>query len=173
VRIQRERVPQIASSIAKALLKSEIIEVEPANVSEVELDIESVIKEYRRMDYELAEKARDLVEQRGLDYSHTFKLKSRLASERGFGLNEEAVGWIADQIVEILLQSRHVEEVFGEDHEIRAVIAPILKRELDVDDDLDREVKKRIRNLEEGTSDYEVEYRKTMEQLRSQRKSDG
>ncbi|MCA9515745.1 MAG: DUF507 family protein [Myxococcales bacterium] len=170
MRIYRERVPQIARNIVKSLIDAEQIEVTEENLPEVELDVESVVKEYRRMDHEITEKARDLVQQRNVDYSQTFKIKAKLAQQQNFVLGDEAVGWICDQIVEILLQSRYVEEIFGEDHELRSIIAPILKRELLVDDELDREVKKRIRNLEEGTTDYEVEYRKTMEQLRSQKK---
>ena len=170
MRIYRERVPQIARNIVKSLIDAEQIEVTEENLPEVELDVESVVKEYRRMDHEITEKARDLVQQRNVDYSQTFKIKAKLAQQQNFVLGDEAVGWICDQIVEILLQSRYVEEIFGEDHELRSIIAPILKRELLVDDELDREVKKRIRNLEERTTDYEVEYRKTMEQLRSQKK---
>lgn len=170
MRIYRERVPQIARSVAQALIAAELIEVTEENLPEVELDVESVVNEYRRMDHEITEKARDLVQQRNADYSQTFKIKAKLAAQQNFVLGDEAVGWICEQIIEILLQSRHVEEIFGEDHDLRAVIAPILKREFLVDDELDREVKKRIRNLEEGTVNYEVEYTKTMEQLRSQKK---
>lgn len=167
MRIYRERIPAIARTIVKALLDEELIEVLPDDRPEVELDVESVLKEYRRMDYELTENARDLVEQRGLDYSQTFKLKSRLAAERKFGLGDEGLEWICNQIVEILLQSRNVDEVYGEDHELRRVVTPILKKEFAVEDNLDREVKRRIKNLTEGTSDYEIEYQKTLEALRN------
>jgi hypothetical protein len=167
VRIYRERIPAIARSIVNALTDKELIEVEAESRPEVELDVESVLKEYRRMDYELTEQARDLVEQRGLDYSQTFKLKSRLASERKFGLNDDGLDWICEQIVEILLQSRNVDEVYGEDHELRAVVNPILKKEFAVEDNLDREVRRRIKNLQEGTGDFEVEYQKTLDALRN------
>lgn len=167
MRIYRERIPAIASSIVNALTDKELIDVEAESRPEVELDVESVLKEYRRMDYELTEQARDLVEQRGLDYSQTFKLKSRLAAERKFGLNDDGLDWICEQIVEILLQSRNVDEVYGEDHELRAVVNPILKKEFAVEDNLDREVRRRIKNLQEGTSDFEVEYQKTLDALRN------
>lgn len=172
MRLLKERIPSVAKAIADALITKELIEVLPENRGEVELDIESVLKEYRRRDHEITEKARDLVATRGLDYSQTFKLKSRIAQEHGFGLNEDAVAYIADQAVELLLQSNNVDEIFGEDNDLRACIAPILKKELYVDSDLDKQVKARIRNLQEGTTDYEVEYRKTMEQIRNARKLD-
>jgi len=170
VRLAKERIPQIAAMIVDALTSRELIEVEDESRPEVELDVESVLKEYRRRDHEITEKARDLVATRGLDYSQTFKLKAKLAAENGFGLNEDAVGYLADQIVEILLQSKHVDEIYGEDTDLRGAIAPILKKELHVDSDLDKQVKSRIKNLQEGTSDYEIEYRKTLEQIRNARK---
>jgi len=170
VRLVKERIPTIAKAIVDQLVDKELVEVADESRSEVELDVESVLKEYRRRDHEITEKARDLVATRGLDYSQTFKLKAKLAAENGFGLNEDAVGYLADQIVEILLQSRNVDEIFGEDTDLRGAIAPILKKELHVESDLDKQVKARIKNLQEGTSDYEVEYRKTLEQIRSARK---
>jgi hypothetical protein len=172
MRILKERIPTIARGVVEALVKAEMIEIDPANRPEVELDVESVLKEYRRMDAELAEKARDLVANRQLDYTQTHKMKQKLAQEAGFGLNDEGIQWLCDQIVELLMQSVHVDEVFGEDHELRAHTAPVLKRELSVESDLDKQVRSRIRNLQEGTQDFEVEYKKTMEQLRTARKLD-
>lgn len=172
MRLLKERIPAVALSVVDALLEAELIEVDSENREEVDLDVESVLKEYRRMDHELTEQARDMVANRQLDYSQTFKLKQKLAQEAGFGLNDEGIQWLCDQIVELLMQSRFVAEVFGEDHELRAKIAPVLRKELHVESDLDKQVRSRIKNLQEGTADFDVEYRKTMEQLRSARKLD-
>ena len=46
-------------------------------------DIESVLKEYVRMDRECTDKAKDLLEQRKLPYGQFGKLKRTLAEERG------------------------------------------------------------------------------------------
>lgn len=170
MRLLKERIPAVAKSVVDALLEAELIDVDAENRGEVELDVESVLKEYRRMDHELTEKARDMVANRQLDYSQTFKIKQKLAQDAGFGLNDDGIQWLCDQIVELLMQSRHVDEVYGEDHELRAKTAPVLKKELHVESDLDKQVRARIRNLQEGTADFEVEYKKTMEQLRAARK---
>jgi hypothetical protein len=169
MRIYRERIPSISTLIVKALLAADLIEVEVEQVPEVELDIASVLTEYRRTDWELAEQAKDIVANRGLDYSHMRKIKGRLAAEKRFGMGDEAMDWLVEQMLEIMLQSRNVEEIFGEDRDLRKVIAPVLRNELGVESDLDREVKKHIKNFEEGTSDYEVEYQKTMDRIRRTR----
>jgi hypothetical protein len=166
MRIYRERIPAIARGIVLALKKDELIEFEGDAQDEVELDCASVLHEYRRTDWELTEKARDLVSLRGLDYSHTHKIKGRLASETNFSIGDSAIEWLVSQILEILLQSNHVEEIYGDDNDLRRVIAPVLRKELNVGSDLDEEVRKRIKNLQEGTTDFDVEYQKTMEKIR-------
>ena len=172
MRIYRERIGPIATEIVTALAADELIEVTPDLREEVELDVASVLKEYRRTLHEITEKARDLVAMRGLDYSYTHKIKSQLAAEKRFGLGEDGIEWITAQILEILLQSRNVDEVFGEDHELRRKIAPVLRKELGVDGKLDEEVKKRIKHLNEGTTDYDIEYQRTLSKLRDAKKLD-
>ena len=171
MRIYRERIPSISKMIVTNLLSQELIEVEAELQEEVELDMASVVEEYRRTDRELSEKAKDIVAMRNLDYSYTHKIKGKLAREKQFGLGEDAIEWITNQMVEMLLQTRHVDEVYGEDTDLRRVISPILKKELGVADQMDVEVKKRIRNLTEGTSDYEIEYQKALEKVRGSKKA--
>ena len=167
MRIYRERIPAIARGIVQALKKEELIEFDAASQEEVELDCASVLQEYRRTDWELTEKARDLVSLRGLDYSHTHKIKSRLASEKKFSIGDSAIEWLVNQILEVLLQSNNVEEIYGEDNDLRRAMAPVMRKELNVGSDLDQEVRKRIKNLQEGTTDFDVEYQKTMEKIRT------
>ena len=169
MRIYRERITGIANSVVKALVAGELIEVEPELISEVELDVGSVLKEYRRVDYELSERAKDLVASRGLDYSHTRKLKSKLAAEKKFGQGEDAIEWLVKQVVEILLQSRNVEEIYGDDNDLRRVIGPIIKKETGLENDMDREVGRHIKNFAEGTADFEIEYQKTLDRIRTNR----
>jgi hypothetical protein len=66
----------------------------------------------------------------------------------------------------MLFHSANVEEVFADDVELRTDITPILKKHLEVDVELDREVRARIRNLEEGTAQYEVEYQRVLDQIK-------
>lgn len=169
MRIYRERIPTIARGIVEALLAADLIEFDDSAREEVELDCASVLQEYRRTDWELTEKARDLVSMQGLDYSHTHKIKGRLAADKKFSIGENAIEWLVTQTLELLLQSNNVEEIFGDDNDLRKAIAPVLRKELSVGSDLDLQVRRRIKNLEEGTSDFDVEYQKTLEKIRQSR----
>ena len=102
MRIYRERIPSISKMIVTNLLSQELIEVEAELQEEVELDMASVVEEYRRTDRELSEKAKDIVAMRNLDYSYTHKIKGKLAREKQFGLGEDAIEWITNQMVEML-----------------------------------------------------------------------
>jgi hypothetical protein len=118
------------------------------------------------MDRECTDKAKDLLEQRKLPYGQFGKLKRALAEERGFALGEEATGWIANQALETFMQSSHVEEVYADDVTLRKKIKEVLRKHMMVDEELDQEVRRRIKNLEEGTQTWELEYAKVMEQIK-------
>ena len=169
MRLYNSKIPGIVSEIVQALIDHELVEVLPESQSEVELDVESVLREYVRAERQLTDEAKDLAQSRGLDYGAHQKIKRQLAERRKFGLYEDAVGYISNQCIETLLHTQHVEEVFGEDHDLRAAIAPIMRKQLRGADDLDQEVRRRIKNLEEGTSDWEIRYQQTMERLRNAR----
>ena len=57
-------------------------------------------------------------------------------------------------------------EVYAEDHQIRKKIYQVFKKHLDVDEDIDREARARLKHLSEGTQAWDVEYQKTVEQIR-------
>jgi hypothetical protein len=158
------KIPTIAAEMVRSLVEAEDIEVGDQN--EAQLDVEAVLKEYVRLDRELTDRAKDLMEARKLSYSQFGKLKRSIAEERGFVLGEEATTYIANQILETFMQSAHVDEVFADDAVLRKKLKDILRKHMMLDEELDAEVRRRIKNLEEGTSSWEVEYARAMEQIK-------
>ena len=73
------------------------------------------------------------------------------------------------QMIESFMQSPHVEEVFAEDAVLRKKMTDILKKHMQIDDEIDAEVRRRIKNLEEGTATWEVEYQKALDQIKKNR----
>ena len=137
--------------------------------AEAELDVQAVLKEYLRLEKEITEKAKDLLQKRNLPYEQFGKVKRAMASEKSFGLGDEALDWMTNQMIESFMQSQHVEEVFVEDGVLRRKMADILKRHMMVEEELDAEVRRRIKNLEEGTSTWDIEYQKALEQIKRNR----
>ena len=158
------KIATIAEEIIRSLTQDGDIEVGDAH--EAQLDIEAILKEYVRLDRELTDKAKDLMEQRNLPYGQFGKIKRGMADERQFALGEEATAWIANQILESFMASAHVEEVFADDTVLRKKVRDILRKHMAVDEELDQEVRRRIKNLEEGTAAWDVEYQRAMEQIK-------
>lgn len=165
MRLYPGKVDTIAAEIITTLVHAGDIEVSDNN--EAQLDAASVLKEYIRVDKELTERAKDILEIRGLPYSHLGRTKRQLADQKEFGLGEEGLSWIANQMLEAFMSSRHVDEVFAEDNILRRKIKDICKKHMQVDEAMDQEVRDRIKNLEEGTQAWDVEYAKVLDQIKA------
>ena len=96
-------------------------------------------------------------------------MKRALAGEKGFGLGEEGLDWMTTQMIESFMQSQHIAEIFVDDTVLRKRMTDVLKKHMQVDEELDEEVRRRIKNLEEGTSTWEVEYGKVLDQIKRNR----
>ena len=159
------KIDIIASDVIRSLTQTGDLEV--GNAGEADLDVAAVLKEYLRVDRELTERAKDILEIRGLPYSAFGRTKRALAEERDFGLGEEGMSWIATQLIEAFMQSNHVDEIFADDASLRRTIKDILRRHMAIDEELDQEVRDRIKNLEEGTNAWDIEYKRVMDQMKT------
>jgi hypothetical protein len=170
MRLYAGKIPVIGAEIIKALVDAEEISV--TDRAEAELDVQAVLKEYLRVEREITDKAKDLLQKRNLPYEQFGKVKRSLANEKSFGLGEEGLEWMTTQIIESFMQSLHVDEIFADDAGLRKRMVDILKKHMLVDDEVDAEVRRRIKNLEEGTATWEVEYQKALEQIKKNRRLD-
>jgi uncharacterized protein len=170
MRLYAGKIPVIAAEIIKALLDDEDISVN--DKAEAELDVQAVLKEYLRLEREITDKAKDLLQKRNLPYEQFGKIKRSMAKEKSFGLGDDGLEWMTTQMIESFMQSMHVEEIFAEDSVLRKKMVDILKKHMTVDDEVDAEVRRRIKNLEEGTATWEVEYQKALDQIRKNRRLD-
>jgi hypothetical protein len=96
-------------------------------------------------------------------------VKREMADVRGFKMGDEGIEFVINQMIEFLLISRNVEEVYSADNVLRQKIHVVMKKHLDVDDEIDKEARSRLKHLQEGTSAFDIEYNKTVEQIRRAR----
>ena len=164
MRLYASKIPTIAEELVRDLTAAGDIETE--NPAEVKLDVEAVLKEFLRVDREVADEAKNRMQERGLPSSNLGKLKAQLAKERGAPPPDEFLPYLLEQILNMLFHSQNVVEIFADDTELRKKITPILKRNLEVETDLDAEVRSKIKNLQEGTATFEIEYAKVMDQIK-------
>ena len=168
MRLYSGQVAIVAQDLLKTLMEAEDLEILGENIPEVEEDIQSVLKEYIRLDREISDKAREASGQRS--NTSIGREKRRLAKAMGVSIVEDAVGYIIDQLIETFFHSHFVEEVFAADNDLRRKMAPVLKKHMAVQEELDVEVRDKIKNLEEGSAAWDIEYQRAMGNLKRSKK---
>ena len=64
----------------------------------------------------------------------------------------------------------HGVQAVADDVVLRKAITPILRKHMDVEDELDKEVRSKIKNLSEGTASFEIEYERVMGQMKRKKR---
>jgi hypothetical protein len=164
MRLYSGKVATIASEIVKVLLDASDIETE--HPREVQADIEAVLNQYLKTEKDAGDKAKDAIQARGIPNTEFGRMKKLAAEQMGIKIGDETIDYLLDQLLEILMHSANVDEIFSEDVELRRKMAPILKRHMAIDEELEREVRGKLKHVEEGTRTWEVEYARIMEDIR-------
>ncbi len=164
MRLYAGKIPIISAEIIGVLTEGGEIEV--GDATEAQLDVQAVLREYLRRERDINEEAKDYLSRRGLTYSQFGKVKKMIAQQQEFGVGEETITYIIGQIIMAFENSNNFEEIYADDQALTVKIRNILRKHMDLEEDLDHEVRDRIKNLEEGTRNWEVEYEKVMEQIR-------
>ena len=169
MRLYPKVIPIISREVVQRLMQDGDIEVEPMRVADAEMDLSAIMREYLANEERVNQATREALERRGYDYSKFNQVKREMADVRGFKMGDEGIEYVINQMIEFLLISRNVEEVFAADNVIRLKIHSVMKKHLDVDDEIDKEARSRLKHLQEGTSAFDIEYNKTVEQIRRAR----
>lgn len=164
MRLYSGKIGTISEEIVRTLTTDGDIETETQ--AEAVLDVEAVLKEYLRYERSITDEAKNRLESRGLAYSHLGKVRSQVARERKAPQSDEVLPYLLDQILNILFHTQNVDEIYADDVTLRRKITHILRRHMDVGNELDVEVRSKIKNLEEGTASFEIEYQRVMQQMK-------
>jgi hypothetical protein len=164
MRLYSGKIQAIATEVVRALLASKDIEAESPR--EVEADVTSVLQQYLTDEREVNERAKDILERTGKPQSEYTRVRALAADEKGIKVGDEALDYLLDQVVEMLMHSNNVDEVYVEDVELRRKMAPVFKKHMAVDSALDAEVRAQLRHVREGSRDWEVEYARVLEQVK-------
>lgn len=164
MRLFSAKVPGIASEMVELLTTDGAIECEDR--SEVVRDVEAVLQQYVRDEQEVSDKARDLLAARGLPHTDLGKMRRLVADQRKLKIGDDAIDYLLDQLVEMLMHSTNVAEVFVEDWELRKRMRDPLRKQATEEESLQEEVRGRLKHVEEGSALWEIEYRRMMEDIK-------
>jgi len=169
MRLYPKVIPIISREVIAKLMADGDVEVEALRIADAEMDLSAIMREYLAQEERVNQATREALERRGYDHSRFNQVKREMADVRGFKLGDDGIEYVINQMIEFLMVSRNVEEVFSADNQIRSKIFSVMKRHLDVDEEIDREARSRLKHLQEGTSAFDIEYNKTVEQIRRAR----
>jgi len=173
MRLPEKLVERIADRIIKELTEERIIEVEDPYVFKKKIIgiFKTAEEEERLLDEKTREILRekmDLVEEASLDYRTAYRaIRNRLAEEMNININRrERMNQIAGMIKDLIIEDDSV-EIYEEPHVIRARIRNILMEALREEEEIDREVRERIRSyskrIVEGTPEWNHLYKRIYE----------
>jgi hypothetical protein len=164
MRLYSGKVSGIATEVVRALLGSKDIEAD--SPKEVEGDVAAVLNQYLADEREVNDRAKALLERTGKPPTEYQRLRTLAADEKHIKLGDETLDYLLDQVVEMLMHSSHVDEVYAADVELRRKMAPIFKKHMAVDAAVEAEVRAQLRHVREGTREWEIEYARVLEQVR-------
>lgn len=166
MKLYRSRIPTIAHAVIERLCNEGDIEVQLENREEAARDIVAIMETFLKRDAELHEHTREAMERRGMSYDQYGKARREIAEQREHPVGDEVERYLSRQIVENFMITRFVEEVFGDDREIYKKVLETLKAN-DVDENaLRKEARERIRNVKEGSVEYEDAFNRAMREVR-------
>ena len=165
--LTRAKLPALASAIVKSLVDPELIETDARDG--VQADILAVLEQYLRDEQDISTRARDVAAKRGAAPADAGRIKKELARQQGVGIGDETIDYLLSQLLEMLMHSGSVEEIFAQDHELKLAMRAPLRKEEAAAEQVEETVRKRLKHVEEGSSQWEVEYQRLREEVTRRR----
>lgn len=169
MRLYRKIVPKIARDVIRALDAKNLIEVEDGKIEEAELDLAAVMVEHLNGEDRINKEARETLSRRGLGQERFPQVRKSLAELRGVKIGEEGMEDLLSQLLEALFASKNIAEIFGEDQDLRKLINETMLGYLSISESIDKEARARLKNIREGSPEWEIEYPRVVAQLKQNR----
>lgn len=169
MRVYRAKIPVIAHEAMAALVAAADIEVAAENLEEAEKDLVAIMDEFVRRDMFVRNAVRDHMAERNIPYDQYGRTRSRVAEEMGHPLGEEVEKFLARQFVENLMISQFIDEVFEEDRVMYKRLLEVLSGHNVDERDIREQAKSRVKNVREGTVDYEIALQKAVREEKKRR----
>lgn len=166
MRLYRKIIPKMSKEIVARLRGEGDVEIEDNKLEEAELDVAAILVEYCNAEDRLNQETKDTLTRRGLSAERFAQVKRSLSEARNHKTGDEGAEYVINQMLEALMHSKNVEEVFAEDHEMRKKISETMRKYLGIDEEIDREARSRLKNLREGSAEWDIEYEKIVGQLK-------
>lgn len=156
MKLYRAKIAPIAHDVVETLLTDGDVEIQVEKKPEAEKDLAAIMEEHLRRDREFNDKVGDHMEARGIGYDQRGSIRKTIAEQTGHPLGDDVERFLCRQFVECLMISPSVDEVFEEDKVIYKKIMVILRNHDVNEGEIRDEAIARIKNVKEGTVEYQV-----------------
>lgn len=167
--LYRKVIPKIARDIIRTLSSKQAIIVEESRMGEAELDLAGVIVAYLDVEEEISREASETLSRLGMSKDRFAQMKQRFAERRGVKIGDEGIDYLLGQLMEALFASKNIEEIFAEDNDLRKIIHECIEKALKVTDDVEQEARARLKNVREGTPEWDIEYPRMIAAIKRQK----
>jgi uncharacterized protein len=165
--LHRSQLPGICKSIIDALADAR--QIETPNRPSAATDLEAVLASYLEQEREISDRARELAQQRGLPPTEVARIKRLVADQRGIKVGDDALDYVLDQLVHMLMHSEHVDEVYAADHDLRRTMRGFILEKEGEDVKLEAEVRGKLKHVTEGSRMWEIEYQRMKDEIKRRR----
>jgi hypothetical protein len=167
MRLYSAKVAPLAQEVVRSLVAAKDIETDAQR--EVIADVEAVLKSFLDTEKIVDDKTRELLQRTNRGPAEFQRVRQQVAEHHGIKVGDDALDYLLDQVVEMLMHSNHVEEVFAEDVALRRKMAPIFKKFMAADTELDAEVRAQLKHVKEGTAQWDIEHARVLEAVKRRR----
>lgn len=169
MKLYRAKIPDIAHDCIEVLVRDGDIEVAADNRAEAEADLAAIMNDFIRRDSEFRERIKDRMSVEEIPYQRYGKLRTQMAENGGHPIGDDVERFLVRQFVENLMISRFIEEVYGDDQAMYKKLMDVV-RSHDVDEEeLRLDAMSRIKNVREGTVEWEVALQGAMREVKKRR----
>jgi hypothetical protein len=167
MKLYRVKVPVIARAVLESLCNDGSILVEPENRAEAENDLIAIMEEFLRRDHDLGEAVKSRMANQAIPYDQRGKVRGAIATEWNHPTGKEIPRYLARQIIENFMISRFVEDVFADDRDMYTKVVRIVEAHDVNEDALRLEAMERIKNVAEGSVEYEDALARAMREVKT------
>lgn len=169
MKLYRAKVPVIAEEVLRVLVEEGDVEVDPERREEAEKDLMAIMEDYLRRDQDFRNEIKDQMAARKIPYDQYGRTRGRVAEETGHPVGDDVERYLTRQFIESMLISPNIDEVFAEDKVIHRKIMAVLRGHHVDERDIREEAMQKIKNIAEGTVDYEIALQNAMREVRKRR----
>ena len=169
MKLYKGKVWTIAQEVIQALTEKELIEVLPEMKNEAEIDLKAIMTDYLRRERRLRAEIKDYMASNKISYDRMGEILRMKSKEANHPLGDKVMPYLANQFLQMFLNSPSIDEVYGDDRDIKAEIFAVLKHHNVDERELREEAKSKLKHLHEDSMEFQILFPKALQEVRQKR----